>query len=327
MNAAVSFLRAASPIVSGFELMETATSHFQLSEDEHRKQRFRAAMRHNLTAYAFLAPILVFFLIFMAVPVVWLFYLSFQHDGILAPAQFAGLDNWRRTFSDSLVLKCIINTLYYCAMAIPTVFVLGMIVALSLSMVRRGAALLRIIIYFPTLQASLIVALIWTFVIHPDFGLLNLGIRALTGVKLNFLGDPHFAMPTIAMIEVWKGLGFWAILFLSGLLALPDDLYHAAELDGAGPIRRFFSLTLPLMKPTFYFAVIFATIVNLQLFDSVFVLTDGGPVDSTATIAWYIYRSLFTFSDPGFGATLSFVLVVVVLALTALQTWLLRERA
>jgi ABC-type sugar transport system permease subunit len=135
-------------------------------------------------------------------------------------------------------------------MAIPTVFVLGMIVALSLSVVRRGAALLRIIIYFPTLQASLIVALIWTFVIHPDFGLLNLGIRALTGVKLNFLGDPHFAMPTIAMIEVWKGLGFWAILFLSGLLALPDDLYHAAELDGAGPIRRFFSLTLPLMKPT-----------------------------------------------------------------------------
>jgi ABC-type sugar transport system permease subunit len=307
--------------------MEAATSHFQLSEDEHRKQRFRAAMRHNLTAYAFLAPILVFFAIFMALPVVWLFYLSFQRDGILAPAQFVGLDNWRRTFSDGLVLKCIGNTLYYCAMAIPTVFVLGMIVALSLSVVRRGAAILRIIIYFPTLQASLIVALIWTFEIHPDFGLLNLGIRALTGVKLNFLGDPHFAMPTIAMIEVWKGLGFWAILFLSGLLALPGDLYHAAELDGAGPIRRFFSLTLPLMKPTLYFAVIFATIVNLQLFDSVFVLTDGGPVDSTATIAWYIYRSLFTFSDPGFGATLSFVLVLVVLALTALQTWLLRERA
>ena len=163
--------------------MEAATSHFQLSEDEHRKQRFRAAMRHNLTAYAFLAPILVFFFVFMALPVVWLFYLSFQHDGILAPAQFAGLDNWRRTFSDGLVLKCIGNTLYYCAMAIPTVFVLGMIVALSLSVVRRGAAILRIIIYFPTLQASLIVALIWTFVIHPDFGLLNLGIRALTGVK------------------------------------------------------------------------------------------------------------------------------------------------
>ena len=307
--------------------MEAATSPSHLTEEEHRRQRLWSAARHNATAYAFLAPILVFFTAFLAFPVVWLFYLSFQHDGILAPAQFAGLDNWRRTFSDSLVLKCIGNTLYYCVLAIPTVFVLGMIVALSLQSVRQGAALLRILIYFPTLQASLIIALIWTFMVHPDFGLLNLGIRALTGTKVNFLGDPRFAMPTVAMIEVWKGLGFWAILFLSGLIALPIDLYHAAELDGAGPIRRFFSLTLPLMKPTFYFGVIFATIVNLQLFDSVFVLTDGGPVNSTATIAWYIYRSLFTFSDPGFGATLSFVLVVVVVALTSLQSWLMRERA
>jgi len=170
-----------------------------MTEEEHRRQRRWAAARHNLTAYIFLAPILIFFVVFMALPVVWLFYLSFQHDGILAPAQFAGLDNWRRTFSDGLVLKCIGNTLYYCVLAIPTVFVLGMIVALSLQGVRRGAALLRILIYFPTLQASLIVALIWTFMIHPDFGLLALSIRALTGVKVNFLGDPHFAMPTIAI--------------------------------------------------------------------------------------------------------------------------------
>jgi ABC-type sugar transport system permease subunit len=301
-------------------------SQFHLSAIEHQTRRASAALRRDLTAYAFLAPILLFFIVFMALPVVWLFYLSFQNDGILAPARFVGLDNWRRTFADRLVLKCIGNTLYYCLIAIPTVFVLGMIVALSLETIRRGAAILRVIIYFPTLQASLIVALIWTFMIHPDFGLLNIVIRAATGVKMNFLGNPASAMPTIAMIEVWKGLGFWAILFLSGLLALPLDLYHAAELDGAGPVRRFFSLTLPLMKPTFYFAVIFATIVNLQLFDSVFVLTDGGPVNSTATIAWYIYRSLFTFSDPGFGATLSFVLVIVVVSLTALQSWLMRAR-
>ena len=306
--------------------MAATPSQFHLSAIEHQTRRASAALRRDLTAYAFLAPILLFFIVFMALPVVWLFYLSFQNDGILAPARFAGLDNWRRTFADRLVLKCIGNTLYYCLIAIPTVFVFGMIVALSLETIRRGAALLRVIIYFPTLQASLIVALIWTFMIHPDFGLLNIVIRASTGVKMNFLGNPASAMPTIAMIEVWKGLGFWAILFLSGLLALPLDLYHAAELDGAGPVRRFFSLTLPLMKPTFYFAVIFATIVNLQLFDSVFVLTDGGPVNSTATIAWYIYRSLFTFSDPGFGATLSFVLVIVVVSLTALQSWLMRAR-
>lgn len=299
----------------------------RLSASEHRRRRRISAFRRNLTAYAFLAPILLFFFVFLALPIGWLFYLSFQHDGIIAPAEFAGFDNWRNVLSDPLVLQCVLNTLYYCLLAIPAVFALGMIVALSLQTVRRGAALLRILIYFPTLQASLVVALIWTFVIHPDFGLLNIAVRAVTGAKINFLGEPRSAMPTIAMIEVWKGLGFWAILFLSGLMALPRDLYYAAELDGAGSIRRFVRLTLPLMRPTFYFAVVFATIVNLQLFNSVFVLTDGGPVNSTATIAWYIYRSLFTFSDPGFGATLSFVLVAVVVALTGLQAWLMRERA
>jgi ABC-type sugar transport system permease subunit len=307
--------------------MDPADYTTRLPVEEHRRQRWRAAIRRNLIAYIFLAPLLVFFVLFLALPIAWLFYLTFQHEGIIAPAEFAGLDNWRNVFTDPLVLQCVLNTLYYCLLAIPAVFVLGMIVALSLQTVQRGAALLRIVIYFPTLQASLIVALIWTFVIHPDFGLLSLGVRALTGAKINFLGDPHFATPTIAMIEVWKGLGFWAVLFLSGLLALPKDIYYASELEGAGPIARFFRLTLPLLRPTFYFAVIFATIVNLQLFDSVFVLTDGGPVNSTATIAWYIYRSLFTFSDPGFGATLSFVLVMVVVVLTGLQSWLMRERA
>src|SRR5438552_18702223 len=130
--------------------MDGARSQSHLPAVEHRKRRLRATLRRDLTAYAFLAPILVFFSLFLALPVLWLFYLSFQHDGILAPARFAGLENWRRTFSDRLVLKCIGNTLYYCALAIPTVFVLGMIVALSLETIRRGAALLRIIIYFPT---------------------------------------------------------------------------------------------------------------------------------------------------------------------------------
>lgn len=297
-----------------------------LSPAGHARQRRAAARARDLTAYALLAPILIFFAVFMVAPAGWLFFLTFHSDGIIEPARWAGLDNWKETFSDRLVLKTIGNTLYYCLLAIPSVFVLGMIVALSLGTVRRGAALLRIIVYFPTLQASLITALIWTFMIHPDFGLLSIVIRWVFGVKMNFLGNPQSAMPTIAMIEVWKGLGFWSILFLSGLMALPQDLYYAAELDGAGPVRRFFSLTLPLLRPTFYFAAIFATIVNLQLFDSVFVLTDGGPVNSTASVAWYIYRSLFTFSDPGYGATLSFVLVLLVLLLTALQTWLLRER-
>jgi ABC-type sugar transport system permease subunit len=300
--------------------------HPRFCKQVHRSLRRRYEIRKTLQAYLFLAPFLVFFAAFLLVPVIFLFWLTFHSEGILAPPIFVGLDNWRRTFTDPLVLKTIVNTLLYCLMAIPAVFILAMILALALKSIERGRTLIRTLIYLPTLQPSLIVALIWTFVLHPDFGILNILSRAAIGRPINFLGDPTNALGTIAMVEVWRGLGFWSVLFLSGLMALPIELYYAAELDGAGPIRRFFSLTLPLLKPIFYFSVIFATIVNLQIFDSVFALTDGGPAHATATVTWYVYRSLFDFADIGFGSTLSFVLVIVVLLLTAAQTYLLREK-
>jgi ABC-type sugar transport system permease subunit len=307
--------------------VEEVSMHPGFSKQAHHSLRRRYELKKSLMAYFFLAPYLIFFLTFLLAPVAFLFWLTFHSEGILAPPIFVGLENWRRTFTDPLVLRTIANTLLYCLMAIPAVFGLAMILALALQSIRRGSTLIRTLIYLPTLQPSLVVALIWTFVLHPDFGILNVLSRATIGRPINFLGDPSNALGTIAMVEVWRGLGFWSVLFLSGLMALPIELYYAAELDGAGPVRRFFVLTLPLLKPIFYFSIIFATIVNLQLFDSVFALTDGGPAHATATVTWYVYRSLFDFADVGFGSTLSFVLVIVVLFLTAVQTYLLSEKS
>jgi ABC-type sugar transport system permease subunit len=297
------------------------------TSEAHRAMRRRYSLRKTAQAYIFLGPFLFFFSIFLLIPVLWLFWLTFHSEGILAPQVYVGWDNWRRTFTNPLVLRTITNTLLYSLMAIPAVFILAMGLALALKAVQRGRTFFRTLLYIPTLQPSLVIALIWTFVLHPDFGILNVLCRAVLGHPINFLGEPSHALPTIAMIEVWRGVGFWTVLFLSGLMSMPVELYHAAELDGAGPVRRFFRLTLPLMKPTFFFSIIFATIANLQLFDSVFVLTDGGPANSTATVTWYIYRSLFDFGETGFGSTLSFVLVAVVLLLTAAQTALLRGKS
>lgn len=297
-----------------------------LSPEEHDRLRKRYRRRTTLTAYAFLAPNLAAFVAFMLIPVVWVFVSTFRTGGVLAPAEYVGLDNWRDAFSDPLVTTSIRNTLVYSAMAIPSVFIIAMVLALALHNAPRGAAPIRVALYLPTLQPAVVAAFIFTFVLHPDFGVINYAIRGLGGESINFLGDTSLALPTIAGIEVWRGTGFWTMMFLAGLTALPPELFHAAELDGAGAIRRFLRLTLPLLRPTFYFAVIFATIVNLQLFDSVFALTDGGPVNSTISASLYIYRSLFSFGDIGFGATLSFLLVVTVLVLTGLQTFLLRDR-
>ncbi|MCQ3813568.1 MAG: sugar ABC transporter permease [Acidimicrobiia bacterium] len=304
----------------------TSTPQLTLSLEEHRRLRKRYRRRTTLTAYAFLSPNLVVFVAFLLIPVVWLFVSTFRTKGVLGPAEFVGLDNWRDTFTSPLVQTSIRNTVVYSAMAIPAVFVIAMVLALALNAIPRGGAPTRVALYVPTLQPAVVAAFIFTFVLHPDFGVFNFALRGLGRDPINFLGDTSLALPTIAGIEVWRGTGFWTMMFLASLTALPNELYHAAELDGAGAIRRFVRMTLPLLRPTFYFAVIFATIVNLQLFDSVFALTDGGPVNSTITVSLYIYRSLFAFGDIGFGAALSFLLVITVLLLTGLQTFLLRER-
>ncbi len=297
-----------------------------LTAAEHRRLALRYALRKNLSAYLFLAPALGFFLVFLAWPTVYLFIQTFHTGGVMTPAKFIGLKNWQTTFTEPLVQRTIWNTVLYSLMAIPAVFIIAMMLALALNVIRFGQTAFKTIIYYPTLQPILIAALIFTFVLNQDFGILNIIMRALTGHPVNFLGNPYLALPTIALVEVWRGTGFWTLLFLAGIQGLPRELYHAAELDGAGAFRRFFQLTLPLLRPTFFFSVIFATIVNLQLFDSVFVLTDGGPANATATATWYVYRSLFTFNEPGFGATLAFVLVVFVLILTGIQSYVFREK-
>jgi ABC-type sugar transport system permease subunit len=279
-----------------------------------------------LWAYAFLAPNLVFFLLFLLLPCAWVLYATFENGGVLGPATFVGLQNWRNAFSDPLLRTTIANTFYYAVLAVPAVFVVGMVLALFLLNIRRGGTVIRAILYFPTLSPVVLAALMWLFVVHPDFGVLNLALRALGVGPVNWLGSTRLALPTIAMLEVWRGTGFWTLLFLAALLGLPAELYQAAELDGASPWQRFRYLTLPLLRPTFLFAVVMATIWNLQLFDSVYVMTDGGPVHSTATVVWYVYKNLFQFGNVGFAATLSFVLLLIILVLTLVELRLLRTR-
>lgn len=299
----------------------------RLSAEEHRRLQRRHQRNRALTAWGFLLPNAVFFVAFLLVPAVYLFYLSFHEGGIITPATYVGLRNWTSLWSDDLVITCIRNTLYYCLMAIPAVFLIGMTLALCLQRVPAGSRAFRSIVYLPTLTPYVTAALIWLFVVQRDFGALNVLLGFVGIPPQNWLGSTKLAMPSIAMLEVWRGFGFWTLLFLAALLGLPRELYQAATIDGAGPWQQFRHLTLPLLRPTFYFAVVMATIWNIQLFDSVSILTDGGPVNSTTTVVWYIYKAMFQFNDKtGFAAALSFVLLLFILALTLVEIRLLRKR-
>jgi ABC-type sugar transport system permease subunit len=303
------------------------TRPLALSPEEHRRLRRRFRARRSLTAYLFLLPSAIFFIAFLLIPIVFLFFYTFHNGGIISEREYVGLSNWKNVWRDDLVITSIKNTITYCLMAIPAVFVISMVLALFLQRASWGGTGFRSLYYLPTLTPYVIAALIWQFVVHRDFGILNMILIELGQEPRNWIGDPDLALKSITMLEVWRGVGFWTLLFLAALIGLPRELYQAATIDGANAWQRFVHLTLPLMRPTIFFAVVMATIWNLQLFDSVSILTDGGPQNATATMVWYIQQTTFVYSDKvGFGAALSFTLLLLILALALVEIRLLRKR-
>jgi ABC-type sugar transport system permease subunit len=291
------------------------------------RARRRRALGRNATALAFLAPSLCFFGAFLVVPVVWVVRQSFMEGGVLGPARWVGLSNWSHALRDPTLTHALGHTAVYTAMVVPVTIALALVVALLLRGVRRGGAVVRTVLYLPSLAPIVLAALIWVFMVQPDFGLLNLLNRALGLQPLNLLGDEHLALPTIAGLDVWRGVGFWGVLLLAGLLAVPPELYGAAALDGASPLRRFWHVTLPGIRPVMAVASLLLVVLSMQVFDSVYVLTNGGPDGATQTAVFYVYTSVFETGEPGYGAVLSLILVAAIVALTLVMARLARRLA
>jgi len=190
----------------------------------HRRRRY-------LTAYWFIAPSLLMFVAFLLIPVIWVFKMSFYRGSFFSAQQFAGLGNWRGIFSDPIAIAAMKNTFIYAAGATASVVILGMAIALLLQRARVLNRVTRSLIYLPVLAPMLVASLTWSFVVHPDFGILAWLLAQFGLPPVNWLGD--HALLSITMLEVWRGTGFYALLFLAGLVGLPKELYHAAELDGA----------------------------------------------------------------------------------------------
>jgi multiple sugar transport system permease protein len=281
-----------------------------------RRARRRQALRRNATAYAFLAPGLIAFGAFLVVPVAWVVRQSFLQGGVLGEASWVGLDNWRHAVDDPALTGALRNTAVYTLMVVPLTIGLALVLALLLRGVRRGGATLRTVLYLPSLAPIVLAALVWVFMVQPDFGLLNLANRALGLQPLNLLGDERLALPTIAALDIWRGVGFWGVLLLAALLAVPPELYQAAALDGAPPWRRFVHVTLPQIRPVLAVATLLVTVLSMQVFDSVYVLTGGGPAGATRTAVFYIYTSIFETGNPGYGSVLSLLLVGAIVLLT-----------
>ncbi len=297
-----------------------------LTPGEYRRKARLYRMRNSSRAIPFLAPYVVIWATFLAFPVAWGIWLSFNTGGIIGSRRFVGLENWQRAFEDTELRQAVKNTAYYMVVAIFVVFALAIFLASLLNKHKAGSNFFKLALYFPLLAPPILGAMMWFFMTHFDFGVLNLIKRQFGGEGINFLGENPNALLTIVAVEVWRGLGFWVLFYLAGLQAVPSELLDAAKVEGAKKVRRFARITVPTLRPLLLFALVVAIIFNAQLFDSVQVLTDGGPALGTATVVWFIFKRMFAFQDTGLAFATSVGLLMVILVFTLISFWALGKR-
>ncbi len=267
----------------------------------------------------FLTPSLIGLLFFVVIPIIASLGLTLFQWNLLNDPIFIGLQNFKELFSDHKFWAAFRHTLYFIVGYIPLVMICSIAVALVLNQKLVGRKLLRTAFYVPVVSAWVAVALLWTWIFNPKYGLINflLGFIDVTGPA--WLYDPQWAMIAIIITSVWKDTGFFMLMFLSGLQNIPSSYYEAAEIDGANGAQKFWYITFPLLTPTTFFAITMALINSFQVFDQISIMTDGGPAGATTVVVQQIVSNAFEYSRMGYASTISWVLFIFVFIATLLQ--------
>jgi multiple sugar transport system permease protein len=279
-------------------------------------------MRREWSAYVFLAPGLILFTVFTVFALIFAFWLTFHEWNLIQPeTPFIGLDNYRRMLDDGDYARSIINTAYYTGGTVPLTMAIG------LNQPIRFRGLFRTMYFLPIVTPFVVVAILWKWLFNPDFGLINFYLLKthLISEPLLWLSDKNLAMPAVIIMSVWGGVGFSMVIYLAGLQAIPEELYEAAQIDGAGIFNRFWHVTLPMLAPTTLFLLVIGIIASFQVFTQIFVMTQGGPVERTTTMVYFIYQAAFKFYEMGYASTLAFGLFALLFLVTLLQLRLYRK--
>lgn len=282
-------------------------------------------------AWIFLSPALAVIGIFFVLPVLAAFVLSFTDFDIYALGnwhytRFVGFQNYLRILDTPLFWTALKNTFYFVLVGGPLSVAVSLGTAMMVnSKLARFKAFYRTVFFLPVVSSLIAVAIIWRYLYHPAHGLLNYGLSFFGIAPVDWLGDPAIAMPAIIVMAVWKNFGYNMLIFIAGLQNIPEDLYEAAHLDGAGWWQQFREITLPMLKPTTVFVVMITIIGYFQLFAEPYVMTQGGPLNSTTSIVLLMYEQGFRWWSMGYAAAIAFVLFVIILFFTMLQMLLQRS--
>jgi len=270
-----------------------------------------------LTAYGFLLPYLFIFLTFTLFSISYAIYLSFTRYNLLRPPEFWGLEGWRRVLTDPLFIQVALpNTFKYVIVVVPIQTVLSLVLAFAMDQKLRFRRFFRTIYYLPSVTSSVVISLIFVWLFSPQ-GIVN----QIFNLNINWLNDVRTAFPTIMLVNIFTTTGTLMLIFLAGLQDIPTVLYEAAEIDGANKIQSFLYVTVPMLRPVLFFVVTVGVIGCFQVFDQIYVMTAGGPLDSTTTVAYLIYKWAFrdTTVKMGQASAAAITLALIILVVTVLQ--------
>ncbi|MEA5054716.1 MAG: sugar ABC transporter permease [Propionicimonas sp.] len=276
-------------------------------------------LRYALTVLLFLAPSAVPLVLFTFVPMIRAFWTSLHQWNLLSAMKWVGLGNYTHLLQDADTHRTFLTTLYYIVGYLPLVYVGGLALALALNAAIPARNFLRGLYFLPVVTSWIVVALIWRWLLNPEVGVVNY-LLSLVGIAgPGWWTDPSWAMPSIILASAWKDLGFVMIILLAGLQGIPQDLYEAARTDGAGWWARLRYITLPMLSPTTFFVVVISLINGFQVFDQVYAMTGGGPAGASTVVVQQVYDLTFRYNQAGMASALSWLLFLLVLAVTVVQ--------
>lgn len=281
------------------------------------KRSFGKLETQNI-GYLLILPNYLIFLVFTLIPIVWTTGLSFTNYN-LKTSHFVGFANYARLFSDSLFLKSFGNTLVYSVVTILPTMAIALLLAVLLNTRIPGKNIFRAIFYMPNIFSMVIVSMAWLYLYDTNAGILNRILRGIGMSPVHWVSSPSTSMLSVCIMSIWNSLGYDMVIFLAGLQSIPEYLYEASSIDGANSRQKFFRITLPMLAPTTFFIFVMACIASFQVFGQVLILTNGGPMDSTTTIAHQIYKNGFEYYEMGYASSQALVLLLVILAITLIN--------
>lgn len=277
--------------------------------------------------YAMIAPALIIFILFSIYPICYMIYLSFNEWNLVNPVKtFVQLNNFKEILSDELFIQVLRNSAVYMAVTVSVTMILGVLLAVFLNKDTRINKILQSVTFAPHIVSLVSVAFIWKWIMDSDYGLLNYFLNLLGLNNVDWLYNPKIALFSLAIISIWKGLGYNALIILAGLKSIPKYIYEAAELDETKPIKVFFKITLPMISPSLFFLTIMNIISSFKVFETIALVTGGGPMNSTNTLVYYIYEYGFKYNKIGYASAAGVILFGIIGLLTIVYFKLLSKK-